>query len=157
MGVREHVQKWLAATGKGIVDVPPLELNSFAYVSNGPLRWIDPMGLETLICSKFWRPHTFLCVDGTCSGKYPSGNPFASPGEIRDDAPNQSKASCSAVPVPKGCDGGTFDQCVLTRLQKRGPSGDLYNYSGANCGSWAEEVIVSCRSACIQQSTTGAP
>jgi RHS repeat-associated protein len=156
MSVVAHVRKSMTALRKGPSDTPPLETNSYLYVSANPLRWIDPTGLETLMCSNFWHPHTFLCVDGTCSGKYPSGNPIVSPGEIRDDAPNQPKASCAPVPVPKGCDGGAFDQCVVTRLLQRGPSGDMYNWSGQNCGTWAEEVITSCRNACTQPSTPGA-
>jgi RHS repeat-associated protein len=147
MSVGAHVQKWMASLGKGSIDSPPLELNSYAYVVNNPLRWIDPTGLEVLICSKAWTPHTFLCVDGTCSGKAPSGNPFFSPGVIRDDAENQSKASCS--PVPNKC-GKSFEDCVTTRLLKRGPSGDLYNWTGANCGEWVKEVITTCRAQCSQ-------
>ncbi len=100
------------------------------------------------ICSKYWHPHTFLCVDGTCSGKYPSGNPWASPGIIQNDALNQSAASCS--PVPSSCAGGSFEACVQTRLIARGPTGDLYSYVGANCGSWAEDVITTCRNQCSQ-------
>jgi len=148
MSVGAHVQKWMAGLRKRSIDSPPLELNSYAYVANDPLRWIDPLGLEVLMCSKAWHPHTFLCVDGTCSGKYPSGNPFFSPGDIRDDSPNQSSASCSTVPTK--CSGGSFDECVKTRLLKRGPSGDDYNWTGANCGAWVEDVITTCRSQCSQ-------
>jgi hypothetical protein len=102
-------------------------LNTYAYVLNNPLRWIDPLGLAAQICTRLWTPHTFLCVDGNCSGKYPSGNPFASPGEIRDDSDNKSSASCWNVPTQKS-DPNCFEQCVAKRINNRGPSGDLYNY-----------------------------
>jgi RHS repeat-associated protein len=145
MDAGQHVRRRLAALSNG-ADAPPLDLNSYSYVSDDPLLWIDPFGLDTLMCVKFWHPHTFLCVDGTCSGKYPSGNPISSAGVIRDDSQNQSKASCSAV--PNKCPGNSFDDCVKKRLLQRGPSGDQYNWSGANCGQWAEDVVSSCRALC---------
>ena len=124
-------------------------LNTYAYVVNNPLRWVDPLGLDVQICSKLWHPHTFICVDGNCSGKYPSGNPFSSPGEIRDDSPNKSSASCSDVPDQKS-DQECFEQCITKRINKRGPPGDRYNYSTANCGQWAEDTILECRSQCTK-------
>ncbi|MFZ5595332.1 MAG: RHS repeat domain-containing protein [Pseudomonadota bacterium] len=125
-------------------------LNTYTYVYNNPLRWTDPLGLAVQICSKFWHPHTFLCVDGNCSGKYPSGNPFISPGVIRDDLPNKPSTSCSDVPSKK-CDQNSFEQCVAKRLANRGPSGDFYNYTAANCGQWAEDVIQQFRNECAKK------
>ncbi len=142
MSVAEHVQEWRTNMGK--LNQPPLELNPYAYVANNPLRWTDPLGLAVQVCSRLWTPHTFLCVDGNCSGKYPSGNPFGSPGVIRDNSGDKSSASCSNVPSGK-CDQNSFEQCVAKRLANRGPSGDLYNYSSANCGEWVEDVIMQCR------------
>jgi RHS repeat-associated protein len=125
-------------------------VNLYGYVGGNPLSYTDPLGLAAQICSKLWHPHTFLCVDGNCSGKYPSGNPFISPGEIRDDSPNKSSASCSDVPS-NGCDQNSFEQCIAKRLANRGSSGDLYNYSYANCGQWAEDVIQQCRNECTKK------
>jgi RHS repeat-associated protein len=125
-------------------------LNSYTYVGGNPLRWADPFGLAVQICTKFWHPHTFICVDGYCSGKYPSGNPFASPGDVRDDSLNKPSASCSDVPNNK-CDQNSFEQCVAKRLSNRGPSGDRYNYMTTNCGQWAEDVIQQCRNECTKK------
>ena len=139
-------------TGRWISRDPIFEaggVNLYAYVGGNPLRWIDPLGLAVQICSKIWRPHTFICVDGNCSGKYPSGNPFASPGEIRNDSDNKSSARCSNVPNQKS-DQNCFERCIAKRITQRGPSGDLYNYSAANCGQWAEGVILECRSQCTK-------
>lgn len=119
----------------------------FNYVGNNPLRWEDPHGLAVQICSKIWHPHTFICADGDCSGKYSSGGPFWAPGVIQDDSPNKSSASCSDVPAGK-CDGKVFQQCVEKRIRRRGSSGDNYDWLAANCGQWVEEVIIQCRNEC---------
>ena len=133
--------------------------NQRAYVGGNPIAIKDPLGLDNpgmgpysspqtvSICSKIWHPHTFICVDGNCSGKYPSGNPFFSPGEIRDNSQDKSSASCSAVPSG-GCDQDVFAQCVAKRIGNRGASGDNYNYMVGNCGDWSEDVITQCRREC---------
>ena len=131
------------------------DMNLYAYVSGSPLKWTDPFGLEVQICSRLWTPtslfspHTFLCVDGNCSGKYPSGNFLVSPGEIRDNSDDKLKASCSAVPGQQS-DPTCFESCVEKRILRRGSSGDLYNYIGANCGQWAVDVISQCRLQCLK-------
>lgn len=125
----------------------------YTYVNGNPISKIDPLGLAE-ICSKFWHPHTFLCVGGSCSGKYPAGNPYIPfydpPGEINDDSKNKSSASCSDVPRGK-CDQKSFDQCVAKRIANRGSSGDRYNPSTNNCGQWAEDVIQQCRNECTKK------
>ncbi len=123
--------------------------NLFMYGLNSPLLWTDPRGLSAQICTKFWHPHTFLCVDGNCSGKYPSGNPFVSPGEIRDDSLNKPAAQCSDIPTPKS-DPDCFENCVRDDINGRGPSGDVYNFLIANCGEWAENVINKCWKRCAR-------
>jgi RHS repeat-associated protein len=123
----------------------------YAYVASNAVNFIDPFGLEAVsVCSKVWHPHTFICVGGNCSGKYPSGNPLYSPGKILDDSPNQPSASCSPVPN-NGCDENSFSQCVTKRISKRGPTGDYYNYMVGNCGDWVEDVITQCRNECTKK------
>lgn len=139
-------------------------LNTYAYVGANPISIKDPLGLDNpgmgpygswssqsvSVCSRIWHPHTFICVGGNCSGKYPSGNPFYSPGEIRDDSPNKTSASCSAVP-PGGCDQDIFVRCVANRIGNRGPTGNYYTYMVGNCGDWSEEVITQCRNECTKK------
>ena len=129
------------------------DFNLYTYVGGNPLRWTDPLGLEVQICSRLWTPssffspHTFLCVDSNCSGKYPVGNIFSSPGVIRNDSDDKQSASCSAVPGQQS-DPACFENCVSKRVMNRGSSGDFYNYAGANCGQWAVDVISQCRRQC---------
>ncbi len=126
------------------------DVNLYAYADNSPVDWDDPFGLLVQICTKFWHPHTFLCDDGNCSGKYPSGNPFWSPGEILDDSPKKSSAYCADVPT-RSSDPQCFDKCVAKEISNRGPSGDHYNFEFANCGQWAEDVIDQCLAQCAKE------
>ena len=119
-------------------------IDFYDYVFNNPLLWSDPRGLEVQMCTKFWHPHTFICVNGDCSGKYPSGNPIWSPGQIQNDSSNQSHAHCGKVPNNTPC----FEQCVAKYIKRRGPSGDIYDFMFANCGQWAEDVVTECRTQC---------
>jgi len=119
-------------------------IDFYEYVFNNPPLWTDPRGLQVQMCTKFWHPHTFICVDGDCSGKYPSGNPIFSPGQIQNDSSNKSKAHCGDVPNSTPC----FEQCVSKHIKQRGPSGDIYDFMFANCGQWAEDVVTECRSQC---------
>ena len=127
-------------------------LNTFAYVGGNPVNAIDPLGLAEICNIGFPRslsiPHTFICENGNCSGKHPSGNPLASPGEIRDDTIYRPEASCSDIPNSESCDETVFSQCMLENILNRGSSGDLYNYTGANCGKWATDVVKTCRARC---------
>ena len=127
-----------------------------AMLTSTPTRIIalsigtTPLGLLVQICTKFWHPHTFLCDDANCSGKYPSGNPFWSPGEILDDSPKKSSAYCADVPT-RSSDPQCFDKCVAKEISNRGPSGDHYNFEFANCGQWAEDVIDQCLAQCAKE------
>ncbi|GEM_PF-973907 len=46
MGPAWHVQRYLS--NLGAPGEPPLELNSYVYTANNPLRWIDPTGLWSI-------------------------------------------------------------------------------------------------------------
>jgi RHS repeat-associated protein len=119
-------------------------IDFYEYVFDNPLLWTDPRGLDVQMCTKYWHPHTFICVDGDCSGFYPSGNPIWSPGQIQNDSSNKSKAYCGDVPNTTPC----FEKCVTKYIRRRGPSNDIYDFMFANCGQWAEDVVTECRLQC---------
>jgi RHS repeat-associated protein len=115
-------------------------INLFGYVENDPSSSIDPLGLETDICTELGiPPHWFLCVDGTCRGFYPSWpkTPIA-PGELKPNDPKQ--ASCS--PVHMKCN---VDQCVKDQF-KAWPG--IYFGLGHNCFNWADSVLDYCEQEC---------
>ena len=136
------------------VESDPIGLNggvsTYGYVSQKPLTKTDFLGLAE-ICSNisFSSQHTFLCANGTCSGKYPSGNPYwFSPGFIVDDTVRKPAATtCGDIPT-RNCDPVEFDRCIERTLRARGWSGDTYFFMTTNCGQWAEDTIVECWRKC---------
>jgi RHS repeat-associated protein len=148
-GIYEYRYRYYDPNAGRFVSEDPIGFRAgidfYEYVFNNPLLWTDPRGLEVQMCTKNWHPHTFLCVNGDCSGKYPSGNPFWSPGQIQNDSSNKSKAHCGAVP---NSNTPCFEQCVTNYIRQRGPSNDIYSFMSANCGQWADDVVTVCRIKC---------
>jgi RHS repeat-associated protein len=147
-GIYEYRARYYDAQIGRFISEDPIRFQAgtgfYEYVFNNPLLWTDPRGLQVQICTKYWHPHTFICVDGNCSGKYPSGNPFWSPGQIRNDSSNKAKAQCGNVMNNSPC----LEQCVANHIRQRGPSNDMYDFVSANCGQWAEDVVTDCRAKC---------
>jgi uncharacterized protein RhaS with RHS repeats len=135
-------------------------INTYAYAMNSPTKYTDLLGLLTEICyhpgfaggQSGW-PHSYVCVNGSCRGFYPSNSVFGyskdpsstrgfgrmaySDGGFRDDDAKYKPESYCVTP-PK-CDDKKMDQCVM---QCKPPS--YYNAITSNCATWANQCVSDC-------------
>ena len=147
-------------------------LDTYGYVEGSPLTNIDPLGLETAMCTKplhafgekwgprfypesKWNPspfyHQFVCVpDGkggtTCGGQDRKDGAFG-PGKPSDDKYD-----------PKQCKKVDDDKCVEDCLLKKiadpkRPEYSLFGGGGRNGGSfncqqWADKILSDCQAEC---------
>jgi RHS repeat-associated protein len=144
-------------------------INTYAYVRGNPLRYVDPLGLDTYSCK---RPldglhgvmvgplyHQFLCVldsngNVSCSGLGPSGGAsgmFSSPGK-KEDEKSVNPDQCQKVRGPDQC----FESCVQKHMNDPLPTYDvragrswLMPTSGAQqCQVFAQSVLDACTQEC---------
>jgi len=138
------------------------DLNTYAYVANNPVLWIDPLGLKTFTCKKPLDAlggtgsrsgpdipgnplfHEFLCVKNgnvvTCGGQDRSGDAF-SPGKPSNDqfVPQQ----CEEAAPDNNC----LEQCLLNGFSGPRPFYGLAG-PGTNCQEWAGDVLSRCKRQC---------
>ena len=131
------------------------DTNLYRYIVNNPINLTDPYGLLVKRCNrplKFLPPdlfypslgvsHSFLCVNGVCSGQ-------PSPGE--DPGESEEGASCEVVPPPEGKDeeqsqrrSECFDMCVERILEGPRP---LYTPL-STCHHYATNTLYMCNIQC---------
>jgi RHS repeat-associated protein len=129
-------------------------LNVFVFVSNNPLRYIDPLGLKALICSRplsragraFGR-HAFIVTDDTTTpaatlSLFPEsgvGVPTEA-GIGRGDDPNRPDARCEEC-RPKGkC--GDVSECLKEASQQY--PNVSYGWVGPNSNTYAARLARKC-------------
>ena len=131
--------------------------NTYAYVFNNPIIGVDPLGLETLLCSRELGSnagapmspsgtplrHDFLIADGTVYSFQAGKNMIARQGRIDNDEKQNDK--CKSISTdPK------FDEAVARAVEEIGaPKYNVVAYPGSlayatgfrNCQTWATNVL----------------
>jgi RHS repeat-associated protein len=133
-------------------------LNTYAYVDNNPLRWIDPEGLAKMCCRLLnsWLPGTvarqrhcyIVADDGTVYGLYPSGGKGV-PGTNHPDDKGGECFDCPALEC------SNQDQC-LRNAHNNYPVGD-YDRFGPNSNTYAGTLAGSCCKGGIPSGVSNAP
>lgn len=116
-------------------------LNTYVYVYNNPLRWIDPSGLDINIC---YYPggitHVGYGIVGepNTRGFYPAWTSPIAPGEVikdRQDKPRECKTISSSKDQ---------DKCMLNCRLRRVNNPGIYHIGARQCTSFVRDCMREC-------------
>lgn len=116
-------------------------LNTYVYVYNNPLRYVDPSGLDINVC---FYPRGITHVGSGVVGEsgtygfYPAWKSPIAPGEVRKDSQDEPR-ECKTVSSTKDQD-NCMRNCRLARQQKPG----IYNLSMRQCTSFVRDCMRQC-------------
>jgi len=138
-------------------------MNPYVYTDNNPCKWIDPLGLDTYMCTKpldalggsgkksgmdIWgNPayHQYICVVNEkgvqCEGQSSVGGKAYGEGAPSNDF--FSSGGCEKVATNK-----CIEECVLYEGSKKRPQYGLVG-PNTNCQEWATDTFNKCISQCF--------
>jgi RHS repeat-associated protein len=130
--------------------------NTYTYVANDPLRFADPLGLATYMCTRRLNNvpfragplyHQYICVGNssggfTCGGLVPTGSMFDSPGVIEPD--KMKPQSCPLVEDDNDC----VEKCIKDTFGKPPPNYSVDLSRGENCQTYADAAVIDCVTKC---------
>jgi RHS repeat-associated protein len=118
-------------------------LNTYAYVLDNPLSYVDLLGLDVTVCYYSDAAAGFGHIgfgagseQGT-SGYYPTGNPFGSPGEVKKD--EQPTKECKVLPANP-----EQDDCMLKCRAERASNPGTYQLNTNQCTNFVRECLIKC-------------
>ena len=114
-------------------------LNTFAYVANTPIRYIDSKGLAAEVCSRWFHPvpapyarHCFVRFNGDDTDT----SSYDSDGVHKDPAPSWWPKSCTPAK------GDADDECVRREMARCAL--ERYDFTNNNCCHCAQTAVTRC-------------